>query len=457
MTDNDLETPLDELMGVSMDKDLRASLECPSCKDLLVEPVLLTGCGHTFCSECLSNHLKRIKTCPVCRVACPPNPVIPCYSVREILTRVRRKCRRCESLYLGLPESHLSECPMAPVCVGCRIPVFDLKLHHPKCVDMFECCQGYYAKRDDTLDWETETELRKHRHPEGTCPSRWISCPHGCGTNFKPGQLLCHQKRCPKVQICRHCDLVIAESGIIRLDPKEHSKTCPRAPVCCPLCPEGIMVRRGDQNLHQKVMHPEKGFVPITSIFLRQVKISGAPQNEWVDNETIAYLFATFLSTCASAPLRHNVSVYQQDWQTVPLIEGIRRRPRARISFMFETGHDDATAHASFSASLRDSKPVVTLEIRSTALPSFAMRGDVFSTALFSSPNQFAVYVNNQTFEFPGGGNVRLSPDVAIAIQFSSEVPEVQPRSLNESLSRLIYQPTPEELQLECTTNKHYT
>ncbi|PWW72730.1 DNA repair protein rad18, partial [Tuber magnatum] len=47
-------------------KSLDSALRCQICKDYYHTPVM-TGCCHTFCSECIRRSLVREQKCPVCR------------------------------------------------------------------------------------------------------------------------------------------------------------------------------------------------------------------------------------------------------------------------------------------------------------------------------------------------------------------------------------------------------
>ncbi|EIW85498.1 hypothetical protein CONPUDRAFT_162684 [Coniophora puteana RWD-64-598 SS2] len=60
---------------------LDASLRCTICGELYDGPVMLTGCGHCFCSVCVRQHIQRESDCPSCRmktseVAFRPNSVL---------------------------------------------------------------------------------------------------------------------------------------------------------------------------------------------------------------------------------------------------------------------------------------------------------------------------------------------------------------------------------------------
>ena len=46
--------------------ELSGRFKCPICQLALEEPQL-TICGHNFCKRCLTECLRRVSSCPVCR------------------------------------------------------------------------------------------------------------------------------------------------------------------------------------------------------------------------------------------------------------------------------------------------------------------------------------------------------------------------------------------------------
>uniref|UniRef100_A0A673LES4 RING-type E3 ubiquitin transferase n=1 Tax=Sinocyclocheilus rhinocerous TaxID=307959 RepID=A0A673LES4_9TELE len=53
---------------VKMDSQSEDDYMCPVCRDIFMDPVLLS-CSHSFCKECLQQFwkTKTIQECPVCR------------------------------------------------------------------------------------------------------------------------------------------------------------------------------------------------------------------------------------------------------------------------------------------------------------------------------------------------------------------------------------------------------
>ncbi|GJJ12250.1 hypothetical protein Clacol_006491 [Clathrus columnatus] len=50
-------------------KKLDSTFRCTICKEFFEAPVLLTQCGHTFCSLCIRNQLPNKPECPLCKKA----------------------------------------------------------------------------------------------------------------------------------------------------------------------------------------------------------------------------------------------------------------------------------------------------------------------------------------------------------------------------------------------------
>ena len=50
---------------------LATKLECPICLEQYNDPMRLSGCGHTFCNECITKHVQGraeySQRCPLCK------------------------------------------------------------------------------------------------------------------------------------------------------------------------------------------------------------------------------------------------------------------------------------------------------------------------------------------------------------------------------------------------------
>jgi pSer/pThr/pTyr-binding forkhead associated (FHA) protein len=59
-------------------------LSCSICQDILLNAVSI-GCGHTFCSDCISNWLHRTPICPICRLRSVPSQIAPAWIIRNMV------------------------------------------------------------------------------------------------------------------------------------------------------------------------------------------------------------------------------------------------------------------------------------------------------------------------------------------------------------------------------------
>ena len=48
--------------------NLRKTIECPICMDILSDPAMLTECGHIFCKECIHKSFEIAHKCPMCSI-----------------------------------------------------------------------------------------------------------------------------------------------------------------------------------------------------------------------------------------------------------------------------------------------------------------------------------------------------------------------------------------------------
>eukprot|EP01130_Rhizamoeba_saxonica_P019304 TRINITY_DN9940_c0_g1_i1.p1 TRINITY_DN9940_c0_g1~~TRINITY_DN9940_c0_g1_i1.p1 ORF type:complete len:579 (-),score=140.92 TRINITY_DN9940_c0_g1_i1:69-1553(-) len=60
------------------------SLQCPLCKELLVEAVIVTCCGKTFCSDCMSSEVPHERiSCPMCHRTVTKNKLVANNTIRK--------------------------------------------------------------------------------------------------------------------------------------------------------------------------------------------------------------------------------------------------------------------------------------------------------------------------------------------------------------------------------------
>ncbi|XP_060570571.1 E3 ubiquitin-protein ligase NRDP1-like [Ruditapes philippinarum] len=118
------------------------NLICGICSAVL-EDAVLTPCGHTFCSRCITTWLGRpsTDTCPECRSNVSMDHVKPVLSLRNLINGFDVECdfndRGCKVIVkLDRLKSHLETCGYVPVeCAGCSntISRFELAAHQIRC------------------------------------------------------------------------------------------------------------------------------------------------------------------------------------------------------------------------------------------------------------------------------------------------------------------------------------
>jgi hypothetical protein len=64
-------------------------LECPICLSIVNVP-LSTPCGHTFCTQCIRQHLHTSSNCPSCRKQLATTSLHPNYAIEAILDLIKR-------------------------------------------------------------------------------------------------------------------------------------------------------------------------------------------------------------------------------------------------------------------------------------------------------------------------------------------------------------------------------
>ncbi|CEI92014.1 hypothetical protein RMCBS344292_06289 [Rhizopus microsporus] len=74
--------PNQSLSYASIDR-VDDELSCPICQDIMKE-VFATKCGHSFCYECISEHIKYQSDCPLCRSRLSRNEIYPNFQLNRL-------------------------------------------------------------------------------------------------------------------------------------------------------------------------------------------------------------------------------------------------------------------------------------------------------------------------------------------------------------------------------------
>ena len=87
-----IETEHDWPEGASCLRNIEKTLRCPICHATMRAPVLLSKCGHSFCSYCIRQSLGFSQKCPLCKKEATESDLIKNITVMEI-TDLFKECR----------------------------------------------------------------------------------------------------------------------------------------------------------------------------------------------------------------------------------------------------------------------------------------------------------------------------------------------------------------------------
>ena len=87
-----IETEHDWPEGASCLKNIEKTLRCPICHATMRAPVLLSKCGHSFCSYCIRQSLGFSQKCPLCKKEATESDLIKNITVLEIAD-LFKECR----------------------------------------------------------------------------------------------------------------------------------------------------------------------------------------------------------------------------------------------------------------------------------------------------------------------------------------------------------------------------
>ncbi|KAF2071898.1 hypothetical protein CYY_006777 [Polysphondylium violaceum] len=77
----------------SKDRLVDDSLLCPICLDIIKEP-FITKCGHSFCYQCITPHLSKSNTCPMCMGFLTREQIIPNFALSKFVEKMTAQNNR---------------------------------------------------------------------------------------------------------------------------------------------------------------------------------------------------------------------------------------------------------------------------------------------------------------------------------------------------------------------------
>eukprot|EP00929_Paragymnodinium_shiwhaense_P119818 TRINITY_DN91720_c0_g1_i1.p1 TRINITY_DN91720_c0_g1~~TRINITY_DN91720_c0_g1_i1.p1 ORF type:complete len:251 (+),score=16.65 TRINITY_DN91720_c0_g1_i1:58-810(+) len=111
----EIEVLIGQRPHTDMDKALPREAMCAVCHGVLEKCVALVPCGHTFCSDCVNQWLKRTPSCPSCRTPVPTkHPSVRVRTADDLVDALLKEVKRCSALRLmsGRSDTQAEEtCP----------------------------------------------------------------------------------------------------------------------------------------------------------------------------------------------------------------------------------------------------------------------------------------------------------------------------------------------------------
>lgn len=174
------------------------ALECPVCKSLFSEPVMLLPCAHLFCKTCLEASLATAALCPLDRLPVhPQRDVKPAPRViRDLVDEHPVHCEACT--WRGRSDA-LSD----HLCSVGLVSVFFLEIR-----SMFN--SNVYGLQSGSSQAES-SKSRKEDAEVALCPQSLRGCP----ARLRPSELDQHAATCPFVALGAYFDIQDARSALL--------------------------------------------------------------------------------------------------------------------------------------------------------------------------------------------------------------------------------------------------
>ena len=98
----------DTLIENQISKIFKASVTCPLCKDILINPLMCTKCQNVYCKKCIDDWIKIRKVCPN---NCKELDFQECMGKKDILSKLQFRCIGCQKeIFYNEAQSHHDSC-----------------------------------------------------------------------------------------------------------------------------------------------------------------------------------------------------------------------------------------------------------------------------------------------------------------------------------------------------------
>ncbi|KAJ1643067.1 E3 ubiquitin-protein ligase rad18 [Coemansia erecta] len=227
----DLEDPSDWPRGFEHLRELEKLLRCPVCKEYLETPMVVSGCGHTFCSLCVRRCIAQETKCPSCRAQTAEGDLYPNRLIESImrefrngrlqllsaihaaaksdsLNNPRKKQRVSQGSLQKDAQSVASTLSADTACSGSNNESANSGVVDLSSSDIEKIADTAMAEEDNDSDSDFVANAQRKRPRENltTCTSEKIakdeetssnsvSCPN-CRTNIRSNRINWHLDRC---------------------------------------------------------------------------------------------------------------------------------------------------------------------------------------------------------------------------------------------------------------------